>query len=196
VEDLAEQAILQLQAQKLVKTSGSFSQATRRQFITTLGAIAIPLVVSLPIAEQRAYAKQAHIGPFTPYTPFLTHRRVMYGAIEAFRNRRPWNQFSRSESCREGPGHSCCTSRTRARTFRIGDDTPTFESYPSLVKFQRVASTIVLPRKRRLSVSSLSTRRQLKSLHANSKQLFSALVHSWNWYDDLTFVSGRHPVVP
>jgi len=59
VEDLAEQAILQLQAQKLVKTSGSFSQATRRQFIMTLGAIATPLVVSLPIAEQRAYAKQA-----------------------------------------------------------------------------------------------------------------------------------------
>jgi hypothetical protein len=25
------------------------------------------------------------------------------GAIEAFRNRRPWNRFSRSESCRVGP---------------------------------------------------------------------------------------------
>jgi hypothetical protein len=68
-EDLAEQAILQLQAQKLVKTSGSFSQATRRQFITTLGAIAIPLVVSLPIAEQRAYAKTARSAPPTAPPP-------------------------------------------------------------------------------------------------------------------------------
>ncbi len=54
-EELAEAAILQLQAQKLVTTSGSPSQATRRQFITTLGAIAIPL----PIADQRAYAQNA-----------------------------------------------------------------------------------------------------------------------------------------
>jgi len=68
-EDLAEQAILQLQAQKLVKTSGSFSQATRRQFITTLGAIAIPLVVSLPIAEQRAYAKTAQSNISAPPHP-------------------------------------------------------------------------------------------------------------------------------
>ena len=58
-EELAEEAILQLQAQKLVTTAGSSPQATRRQFITTLGAIAIPLVVSLPIAEQRAYAQRA-----------------------------------------------------------------------------------------------------------------------------------------
>jgi hypothetical protein len=68
----------------------------------------------------------------------------------------------------------------------------------------RCAELLVLLRRERrplkmieaVSVSSLSTPRQLKSLHANSKQLFSALVHSWNWYDDLTFVSGRHPVVP
>jgi hypothetical protein len=73
-EDLAEQAILQLQAQKLVKTSGSFSQATRRQFITTLGAIAIPLVVSLPIAEQRAYAKTAQSSiSAPPHPPHPSH---------------------------------------------------------------------------------------------------------------------------
>src|SRR5271154_1264594 len=34
-EELAEQAILQLQEQKLVKASGSSSRATRREFITT-----------------------------------------------------------------------------------------------------------------------------------------------------------------
>jgi hypothetical protein len=68
----------------------------------------------------------------------------------------------------------------------------------------RCAELLVLLRRERrplkmieaVSASSLSTPRQLKSLHANSKQLFSALVHLWNWYGDLTFVSGRHPVVP
>jgi hypothetical protein len=67
-EDLAEHAILQLQAQKLVTTSGAPTQATRRQFITTLGAIAIPLIVSLPIAEQRAYAEHARSAP-SPTSP-------------------------------------------------------------------------------------------------------------------------------
>ncbi|WP_433967060.1 PqqD family protein [Tunturiibacter gelidiferens] len=41
-EELAEEAILQLRKQKLVQTSGSSSQGTRRQFIATLGAIAVP----------------------------------------------------------------------------------------------------------------------------------------------------------
>jgi len=58
-EDLAEEAILRLQEQKLVKTSGSPSLGTRRKFIATLGTIALPLVVSLSITEQRAYAKDA-----------------------------------------------------------------------------------------------------------------------------------------
>jgi Coenzyme PQQ synthesis protein D (PqqD) len=57
-EDLAQEAILRLQEQNLVKTSGS--QPSRRQFIATLGAaVALPLVVSLPMTEQRAYAAQA-----------------------------------------------------------------------------------------------------------------------------------------
>jgi hypothetical protein len=68
-EDFAEEAILQLQAQKLVQTSGASSQATRRQFITTLGAIAIPMVVSLPLVEQRAYAQHARSAPNSPPPP-------------------------------------------------------------------------------------------------------------------------------
>jgi len=56
-EDLAEEAILHLQEQNLVKTSGA--QPSRRQFIASLGAAALPLVVSLPIAEQRAHAQKA-----------------------------------------------------------------------------------------------------------------------------------------
>jgi len=62
--ELAEEAILQLKEQNLVKTSGS--QPSRRQFIATLGTAALPLVVSLPIAEQRAYAEQARSGGATP----------------------------------------------------------------------------------------------------------------------------------
>jgi hypothetical protein len=57
-EELAEEAILRLQEQHLVKTSGT--QPSRRRFIATLGAAAaLPLVVSLPLAEQRAYAQHA-----------------------------------------------------------------------------------------------------------------------------------------
>ncbi len=56
-EDLALEAILQLQEKNLVTTSGSAPNATRRQIFATLGAIAIPVVVSLTMAEQRAHAE-------------------------------------------------------------------------------------------------------------------------------------------
>ena len=58
-EELAHEAILQLENHKLVKTSGLSSQANRRQFIAGLGAIGLPLVVSLTMADQRAYAEKA-----------------------------------------------------------------------------------------------------------------------------------------
>jgi hypothetical protein len=61
-EELAEQAILQLRDNSLVKTSEGPSQASRRQFITTMSSIALPLVVSLSLAEQRAYAQKAASG--------------------------------------------------------------------------------------------------------------------------------------
>jgi hypothetical protein len=61
-EELAEEAILRLQEQNLVKTSGT--QPSRRKFIAGLGAAAaLPLVVSLPVAEQRAYASKARSAP-------------------------------------------------------------------------------------------------------------------------------------
>src|SRR6201999_4297151 len=47
-EDLAQEAILQLEQQNLVKTSGV--QPTRRQFIASIGAAALPLVIALPVA--------------------------------------------------------------------------------------------------------------------------------------------------
>lgn len=55
-EGLAQEAILQLQDKNLVRTSESLPPATRRRFLATLGAAAVPLVVSLTIADQRAYA--------------------------------------------------------------------------------------------------------------------------------------------
>lgn len=61
-EELAEEAILQLQDKKLVKMWGSSPQATRREFIGRLSAIALPLVVSLSVADQRAYALRASSG--------------------------------------------------------------------------------------------------------------------------------------
>jgi len=63
--ELAEEAILQLQDKKLVNTSGATSQATRRRFLATLGAAAVPLVVSLTIADQRAHAVLATSKPAT-----------------------------------------------------------------------------------------------------------------------------------
>ena len=55
-EELAEEAILRLHDKKLVQASGLPAQRSRRQFITTMSSIALPLVVSLSIAEQRAHA--------------------------------------------------------------------------------------------------------------------------------------------
>lgn len=64
-EELALEAISQLEAKKLVTTSGSPSGATRRTMLATLSGIALPLVVSLTMAEQRAHAQSASSGHAT-----------------------------------------------------------------------------------------------------------------------------------
>ena len=61
-EELAGEAILRLQEKNLVTTSGSSPRATRREVLATLGAVALPLVVSLTLADQRAYASSAMSG--------------------------------------------------------------------------------------------------------------------------------------
>ena len=58
-DELAEASILELQDKKLVKISGSAPQATRRQVLAGLSAVALPLVVSLTIGQQKAHAQQA-----------------------------------------------------------------------------------------------------------------------------------------
>lgn len=58
-DDLAEASLLELQDKKLVTISGSGFRATRRDVLAGLGAVALPLVVSLTIGEQKAHAQQA-----------------------------------------------------------------------------------------------------------------------------------------
>jgi hypothetical protein len=65
-ETIAAQAICQLQQQNLVTMSGS-SGRTRREIILGIGAVALPLVVGLTVAEQRAYAKSS--GSWAPPSP-------------------------------------------------------------------------------------------------------------------------------
>jgi hypothetical protein len=61
-EEVAEQAIAQLQEKELVKTSGLLRKANRRQVLAGLGAVALPLVVSMTMTEQRAFAAVANSG--------------------------------------------------------------------------------------------------------------------------------------
>lgn len=58
-EELAEAAILQLKEKNLVSISEGFPHATRRQVLAGLGAVALPLVVSLTVGEQKAHAENA-----------------------------------------------------------------------------------------------------------------------------------------
>jgi hypothetical protein len=57
--ELAEASLLELPDKKLVTISGSGFKATRRQVLTGLGAVALPLVVSLTVGEQKAHAQKA-----------------------------------------------------------------------------------------------------------------------------------------
>lgn len=63
--EIAEAAILQLQDGNLVKTSESSVAPSRRKFLAALGTVAVPLVVSLTIADQRAHAVYAASKPTT-----------------------------------------------------------------------------------------------------------------------------------
>lgn len=58
-DELAEASILELQDKKLVTITGSVFRATRREVLAGLGAVALPLVVSLTIGEQKAHAQNA-----------------------------------------------------------------------------------------------------------------------------------------
>jgi hypothetical protein len=68
-EEVVEQAILQLKEKELVKTSGLFKNASRRQVLAGLTAVALPLVVSMTMTEQRAFASVANSGQQPPSGP-------------------------------------------------------------------------------------------------------------------------------
>lgn len=53
-EDIAEEAVLELQAKNLVATAG----LSRRRFISGAAAAAVPLVLSLTMTEQKAFAEK------------------------------------------------------------------------------------------------------------------------------------------
>jgi|SRR5579863_6059105 len=58
-DELAEACLLQFQKKNLVKISGGSFKATRRDVLAGLSAVALPLVVSLTIGEQKAHAQSA-----------------------------------------------------------------------------------------------------------------------------------------
>jgi hypothetical protein len=63
-EEVAQEAILQLQENHLVYSDAALpSGFSRRSFITKLGAAAVPLVVCMTMSEQRAYARMANSDP-------------------------------------------------------------------------------------------------------------------------------------
>lgn len=73
-QEVAEQAVLRLQEQNLVRVHGASPAASsRRQFITRLGAAAVPLVVAMTMTEQRAYARVAQSFVDSPAQGQCTH---------------------------------------------------------------------------------------------------------------------------
>ena len=68
-EELAEEALMQLEAQKLVSTAPATNLSSRRKFIGQLGAAAVPIVIAMSATEQRAHASAARsvtLGPLPP----------------------------------------------------------------------------------------------------------------------------------
>ena len=62
-DEVAEQAIAQLAEKNLVKTSGPFAHTSRRSVLAGIGAVALPLVVSMTLGDQRAMAQSARSNP-------------------------------------------------------------------------------------------------------------------------------------
>jgi hypothetical protein len=69
-EELAAEAILELQKRNLVTASLIAPKTTtRRAFVTTMGKVALPLVVAMTLTEQRAHAKTAQSTVPHTHTP-------------------------------------------------------------------------------------------------------------------------------
>lgn len=66
-EEIAEEAIAQLQEKNLIESSTELT--SRRAFIPQLAAIALPVVAAMTMTEQRAYAKMADSSVSKPTLP-------------------------------------------------------------------------------------------------------------------------------
>jgi hypothetical protein len=73
-EEFAKQTVLELEERKLVITSMSVQQTTRREALKTLGKVALPLVVAMTLSEQQAHAVVARSTVPPPSTPPHTPR--------------------------------------------------------------------------------------------------------------------------
>ena len=58
-DELAEACILQFQEKNLVSISSPATKHSRRTVLAGLGAVALPLVVSLTVGQQKAHAQHA-----------------------------------------------------------------------------------------------------------------------------------------
>ena len=58
-DELAEASVFELRDKKLVTISGQVLKPTRREVLAGLSAVALPLVVSLTLGEQKAHAQEA-----------------------------------------------------------------------------------------------------------------------------------------
>jgi hypothetical protein len=67
--EVAEQAIARLQEENLVRATGLLRNASRRQVLAGIAAIALPLVVSMTMTEQKAFAQVANSGQHPPSDP-------------------------------------------------------------------------------------------------------------------------------
>jgi hypothetical protein len=64
-EELAQEAILQLQTRNLVTASGGERRPTRREVLAKFGKVALPIVVAMTLTEQTeqaAYANSSQSG--------------------------------------------------------------------------------------------------------------------------------------
>jgi hypothetical protein len=68
-DEVAENAVLQLQEKELIKASGLLKNASRRQVLAGLTAVALPLVVSMTMTEQKAFAERANSRQDPPPPP-------------------------------------------------------------------------------------------------------------------------------
>jgi Coenzyme PQQ synthesis protein D (PqqD) len=85
-EDVVGQAFLELQQRNLVTVPANAQAKTRREVLSTLGKVALPLVVAMTLTEQRAHATVArsYINRTPQPDPVLRGHTPHCGIIQKF----------------------------------------------------------------------------------------------------------------